>query len=107
MSINGIAAGPDQIADGEDPSLLAKVDSNKRLHVNAQTVNQDGVNRSILVDSTGRTVISDSDKLTAILIEMRIQTQLLAALVAGQIANDDPDDLRRDADVTGLAQTLS
>lgn len=35
MGIIGIAAGPDQIADGEDPSLVTKVDSDGNLAVSA------------------------------------------------------------------------
>ena len=107
MSIQGIAAGADQIADGEDPSILATVDENGDLHVTSNTVTQDGVSRSIATDSMGRAISSDSDKLTAILIEMRIQTEFLRAIAAGQISIDDPDMLRLEADATGLARTLS
>ena len=33
MTIIGIAAGPDQLADGEDPSVLAKVDADGNVGV--------------------------------------------------------------------------
>ena len=42
MSIIGIAAGPEQIADGEDPSLLAKVDEDGNVAVGASGVNPSG-----------------------------------------------------------------
>lgn len=107
MAIHGIAAGPDNIADGEDPSLLATVDDQGNLHVTPQTVDQNGSVRSIAIDAAGRIITSDSDKLTAILIELRVLNQNLAALVAGQVATDDLDVLRLDAAASGLANTLS
>lgn len=111
MGIQGVQAGPDQIADGNDPSILATV-------VKGATGNlvesfqegidtQTGAIRPVAVDPGGKQVLSDTDKLTLMLVEMRIQTQYLAAIAGGLVMTDEPDTLRADADVSGLLTTLS
>lgn len=107
MSILGIAAGPDQIADGKDPSRLAEVDQYGNLSEISKGLGPAGFHKVLRTDAGGKLILSDTELLKAILIEMRIQTQFLAAIAAGQIANDDPDTLRLDADASGFLQTLS
>ena len=50
MSVRGIAAGPDQIADGTDASLLASVDKDGNLAAVGKGIDQSGVAQSIRID---------------------------------------------------------
>lgn len=111
MGIQGVQAGPDQIADGSDPSVLATVvkgvTGNLVESFQEGLDTQTGVIRPVAVDPSGKQVWSDTDKLTAILVEMRIHTMYLAAIAGGYTMTDDPDALRADADASGLLTTLS
>lgn len=108
----GVQAGPDQIADGKDPSVLVSVvpaadGSNAQETFGFGIDSQTGAKRASVVDAAGRAVISDTDKLTLILLEMRLQTFYLAEIAAGRIVADDPEVLRSDFDATGLLTSLS
>ena len=107
----GVQAGPDQIADGQNPTLLETVvpgvAGNAALNYNQGLDQQTGAIRPQAADPSGRTVLSDTDKLTLLLIEARIQTYFLSCIAAGIVATDDPDALRLDADQTGLLTALS
>lgn len=110
MSIQGVQGGPDQIADGVDPSILGTVikgQSGNSVQSLQELFSATGLVVPQQADAAGRMVLSDTDKLTAILVEMRIQTYYLSCLAAGVIANDDPDVLRADTDVSGLVNALS
>ena|SRR3990167_122323 len=107
MSIRGLVDGPDQIADGEVPTQLAAVDTDGNLLVKAGVDSQSRTAKAIVVDPAGRLIISDSDKLTAMLIELRTLNQLVAMMAAGRIVTDDPEDFRLDADLSGLGNALS
>lgn len=107
MGVLGIAAGPDQIADGDDPSLLAAVDADGNLRAKQFGQDAAGGQREQRLDGGGRVTLGSAEVFVALLIEMRIQTQYLAAIASGQTLTDDPETLRQDADVAGLLATLS
>ena len=52
MTIIGIAAGPDQLADGEDPSLLAKVDDDGNVAVSVSALDESGDVAPLRVDNS-------------------------------------------------------
>ena len=96
MAIHGIAAGPDTIADGVDPTRLVTVDEDGNLSVAGKALNIDnGGNVAIAVDSAGRLVLSESENIQGILVELRTLTALIAAIGSGQIVGaDDHETLR-------------
>lgn len=107
MGVLGIANGPDQIADRTDPSLSAAVDADGNLR--ARQIGQDpaGTQREQILDAGGAVVSASHAVLLAQLVEMMIANTYLYALASGQIVTDDPETLRRDADVTGLVANVS
>ena len=78
MSVRGIAAGPDQIADGIDPTLLAEVNADKALRVQGGSTDPAGTIQNVRVDSDGRMVMSSADMIRELLIEMRLLTEIFA-----------------------------
>lgn len=103
MSVLGIAAGPDQIADGTDPSVLATVDSDGNLQEVSKGIDQAGQTRTSRLGPGGEQEIGSQAVLLAILVELRTITSLLTAIGSGQVVMDDPDQYREDADKIQLA----
>lgn len=98
MSIIGVVAGPEQIADGTVPSQLAKVDEFGNESVLEHGEDQAGRKRRIRTAPDGSQQLASDGILAAILIELQILNKNIVALGAGQIVTDDPDLDRLDAD---------
>jgi len=95
--IQGIAAGgPVAIADGVDPTKIVTVDADGNLSVNGHALNVDtGQTSAIAVDAGGRLILSDTDNIKGMLVELRTLTALIAAIGSGQLVEaDDHLDLR-------------
>lgn len=103
-SATGIAGSPIQIGDGVDPTIKAQVYSDNALKTRPGGIDQSGaaVQTGVRTGPDGSTQLSIDIVLTAILIEMRIQTKLLSAISQGLLDKDDPDLDRRDADINHL-----
>ena len=74
----GIAAGPGQLADKDKPTQLAAVDETGAVKVQGGSTDQSGVVRQLRTDAAGRLVISDTEVLRELLIEMRLLTAIMA-----------------------------
>ena len=92
MSVIGIAEGPEQIADGTDPSQLAEVDADGNLSVLSKGVDENGTARAIAVDPSGRLTLSVSEILMAILVELKT----LNMLHASTLSDSDPQSIREE-----------
>jgi len=95
-SIRGIAAGPGTISDGHDPTKLVTVDDDGNLSVDGKALNTaTGETSRIALDAGGRLILSDTDTFSAVLVELRTLTALIAAIGSGQpVASDDHEALR-------------
>ena len=78
MTVIGIAAGPDQLADGTVPTQLAEVDDSGALKVQGGSTDPGGTVKQLRVDSDGRMVISSADVIRELLIEMRLMNEMFA-----------------------------
>ncbi len=119
MADSGVQGGSGaSIVDGQNPSIATTVtpsaESPDGKTSSLQTLNenldvQTGFVRPQAADSGGRLMLSDTDKLTLMLIEARIHSYYLWSIASGVTvgAADDPDSLRADYDVTGLQNQLS
>ncbi len=111
MSVIGIAANGDQIVDGIDSSIKETVTPGTAGNA-AQNYNQAFDQQTGRVEpqasfAGGRMVLSDTDKWTLILAEMRLQTFLLMEIAAGRLVGDELDALRADTADPALLNTLS
>ena len=107
MGVIGVAAGPDQIADGTNPNQLASVTSSGDVVTLRKGIDQDGVERIQRVASDGDMQIWSHEVLVAILVELRTMNNILAAIGAGMPTLDDPQAYRDDGDITGITRQLS
>jgi adhesin HecA-like repeat protein len=89
----GIAGSPTQLADGTDPNIVATVYSDGSVKVRGATLNVAGGTVEGRADFDGATVISSADVLKAILIELRVLTNVM---MQAALMTDDPEQLRRD-----------
>src|SRR3990167_11210420 len=78
MGTRGIAAGPEPIADGIDPTLLAEVTDDNALKVSGGFTDPGGVVQPPRVDAEGRLVLSSAEMIRELLIEMRLLTSIMA-----------------------------
>ena len=78
MTVIGIAAGPDQLADGTVPTQLAEVDDTGALKVQGGSTDPGGTVKQLRVDSDGRLVMSSADAIRELLIEMRLLNEMFA-----------------------------
>ena len=78
MTVIGIAAGPDQIADGTDPTIIAEVTEDKALKVSGGFTDSSGTVQPPRVDAEGRLVLSSAEMIRELLIEMRLLTSIMA-----------------------------
>ena len=75
---SGNAAGPGQLADKDKPTQLAAVDKTGAVKVQGGSTDLSGIVRQGRIDAEGRMVISDTDVLRELLVEMRLLTAMYA-----------------------------
>ena len=80
MTMIGIAEGPAQLADGEDPSRLAKVDEDGNVSVAASAIDQSGKVAPLRVD--------DSNELLR--LNLAVSRAILLVLVSAFHPSSDP-----------------
>ena len=117
MGVFGVQAGPGvSIVDADDPDIGATVtapeqspggDTSAVATLQESLDTQTGRVRPQAADSGGRITLSDTDKLTLILAEMRLQTFYLAEIAGGRAVGDELDDLRAAFADPDLLNTLS
>ena len=78
MGTRGIAAGPEPIADGIDPTLLAEVTDDNALKVSGGFTDPGGVVQPPRVDAEGRLVLSSAEMIRELVIEMRLMNEMFA-----------------------------
>jgi len=78
MTVIGIAAGPEQIADGTDPTIIAEVTEDNALKVSGGFTDSSGTVQPPRVDAEGRLVLSSADVIRELLIEMRLLNEMFA-----------------------------
>ncbi len=100
-------ANPDNAADVTPPAQSQDGKTSGLVTVAGGFDQQTGVYRPQAENAGGRLVLSDTDKWTLILVEMRLQSLLLAEIAAGRTVADDLDVLRSSLADPDLVNTLS
>ena len=117
MGTFGVQSGPGVlVVDEDDPDVSAAVTppsqsqdgKSSAVATYQESLDvQTGFVRPQAADSGGRMVLSDTDKWTLMLAEMRLQTFYLAEIAAGRVVGDELDDLRASFAAPDLLNTLS
>lgn len=93
MSTQGVQQGPDQIADGVNPSLLASVDASGAVEALQDAITPSGREVAVHATEGGDTVLGSDWLFGMLLVELRLMNYLLAI---GHNVTEDLDLLRAD-----------
>ena len=100
MGILGVAAGPDVIADEDNPSQTVNVDQYGFVGTVEQGIDPSGTYHTQRVTAGGQAMQGDAEIMLAILTELRTLNAMIAAIGAGQSTTGNPDHFRVDVDAT-------